>query len=76
MDKTLVKFKHIEDISECNYIKALYSLNPVQTVQLLKEVDSIKLGEDYYRYHSCEYEPTDDVGVYNVVYVYVEGYDD
>lgn len=76
MNKTLVKFKHVEDIDDFDYIKAIYSLDPVQVIQLLKEVDAIKLDDNFYRYHSCEYEPTDDVGVYNVVYVYVEGYDD
>lgn len=74
MDKTLVKFKHLEDMDDYSFIKSIFSLNPVQTIQLLKEVDSIKLGKDYYKYHSCEYEPTDEVGILNVVYVYVEEY--
>ena len=74
MDKTLVKFKHVDDMDDFKYIKAIYSLNPVQTIQLLKEVNAIKLDDNFYRYHSCEYEPTDEVGILNVVYVYVEEY--
>lgn len=74
MDKTLVKFKHVDDMDDFEYIKAIYSLNPVQTIQLLKEVNAIKLNDNFYRYHSCEYEPTDEVGILNVVYVYVEEY--
>ena len=76
MDKTLVKFKDIDCRDDFDYIKAIYSLSPVQTIQLLKEVNAIKLDDNFYRYHSCEYEPTDEVGVLNVVYVYVEGYED
>lgn len=74
MDKTLVKFKHVDGIDDFEYIKAIYSLNPVQTIQLLKEVNAIKLDDNFYSYHSCEYEPTDKVGILNVVYVYVEEY--
>lgn len=76
MNKTLVKFKHVNDADDSTYISALYTTNPLEVVQLSKETGSIKLNDDYYRYYSCEYAPTDEVGILNVVYIYVEGYDD
>ena len=74
MEKTLVKFKHIEE-STNSFIEAVYHFNPVQTIQLLKEVTTIRLDDDYYEYCSCEYVPTDQIGAVNVVNVYVASYE-
>lgn len=76
MNKTIVKFKHVEDTSERGYIEAIYPFNPVQTLQLLKIADSIKLGDDYYTYEFCEFVPSTNKEILDVIYVYVDGYDE
>ncbi len=71
----LIKYKDIEDISEYGHIKATYTDNPVETLQLAKLVDYIKLGEDWYKYESTELIPsTNNVNV-DVLCVYVEPMD-
>ena len=73
MNKTLVKFKNVNDIGDLDYIKAIYPYNVIETIRLLKLSDSIRVNDDYYVYHSNEFEPADGVGMLDMVTVYVEG---
>lgn len=71
----LIKYKDIEDISEYGHIEAMYSNNPVEAIQLAKLADSIKLGEDWYKFESTEFIPsTNNVNV-DVLCIYVEPMD-
>lgn len=76
MDKTLVKFKNIEDTLDNTCIEAIYPFDPIQTLQLLKLADYIKLGDDFYTYEFSEFEPSTSKEFLNVIRVYVEGYDE
>ena len=67
----LIKYKDIEDVSE-NYLEAINHENPVEVIQMAKLVNSIKLGEDWYKYDSCEFIPTFDNVFIDVLHIYVD----
>lgn len=76
MTKTLIKFKHIEDMSENDYIEAIYPDDPLETIQLIKEIGTIKLKDDWYYYEFCEFIPSVGREFPNVILVCVDGDDD
>lgn len=76
MTKTLIKFKHIDDTSDYDFIEAIYSDTPTETLRIAKEVCSIKLKDDWYKYCSCEFQPSTHIALMNTIYIFVEGYDD
>lgn len=75
MTKTLVKFKQIDDMSE-GYIDATYSDRPTETLRIAKEVCSIKISEDWYKFCSSEFIPATNISSIDVIYIYVEKYGD
>ena len=67
----LIKYKDIEDVSD-NYLEAIHHDNPVEVIQLAKLVDSIKLGDEWYKYVSCDFVPTTDNVFIDVLHIYAE----
>lgn len=71
-ENVLIKYKDIEDTTEYGFIEAVYSDSPVEVIQLTKLVDSIKLGDDWYKYESTEFIPTNNNENVDALYVYVD----
>lgn len=76
MKKTLVKFKEVEDSSELGYIEAVYPYNVIETISLLKIVDTITIYGESYKYAWSEFEPAISDEFLDVVIVYVDGCED
>ena len=76
MNKTLIKFKHIDDTSDYEFIEATYTDTPAETLKLIKEVCSIKLKDNWYKFCSSEFQPAKHIAMIDALYIYVEGYDD
>lgn len=68
----LIIYKDIEDISDDGSIESIHHANPVEVIQLIKQVNNIKLGDDWYKYESCEFIPTADNIHVDVLHIYVE----
>ena len=68
----LIKYKDIEDTTEYGFIEAVYSDYPIETIQLTKLVDSIKLGDNWYKCESTEFIPTNNNENVDVLYIYVD----
>lgn len=77
MDELLVKYKDVDDFNDYSFISAhTYKGKVADIIPLLKQVDTIKLRDDFYSYVSCEFEPSSRVGELDVLYIYVESYDE
>ncbi|HZK00198.1 MAG TPA: hypothetical protein VFC79_09325 [Tissierellaceae bacterium] len=77
IDELLVKYKHIDDTSSHGYISAtIYKGRVADILPVIKQVDSIKLNDDWFVYQSSEFQPSSGVGFLDVLYIYVEGYDE
>lgn len=77
MAQTLVKFKHIEDISDnTNFIKAIWTNDPLTILQLAKETDSTMLKDETYTYEFSELIPAESREFVDVLMIYVDGYGD
>lgn len=75
MTQTLVKFKHIEDMSDNkNFIKALWSNNPLTILQLVKEASNVVLEDETYTYEFSELIPAVNREFVDVLMIYVDGY--
>lgn len=75
MNELLVKYKDVNDHSEGGYIAANMCKGRVcDLLPVIKQVDSIRLGEDWYTYCSSEFIPSDGTGFLDVLYIYVEEY--
>lgn len=76
MNELLVKYKDANDTSEFGYILAnTYNGRVADLIPIVKQVDSIQLEEKWYKYVSCEFVPSSDIGILDVLYIYVDGYD-
>lgn len=77
IDELLVKYKHIDDTSSRGYISATtYNGRVADILPMLKQVDSIKLNDDWFVYVSSEFVPAKSNPELDVLYIYVEGYDE
>ena len=77
MNELLVKYKHVNDSSERGCILSnIYNGRVADLIPIVEQVDSIQLEENWYKYVSCEFIPSADIGILDVLYIYVDGYDD
>ena len=75
MKKTLVKFKLYDDNTDTNFIEAIYPNNVIETLQILKEVEEIRIENEYYTYVLSEFVPALSDEFLDVVYVYLDSMD-
>lgn len=73
-----MKFKHIEDTSERGFIKAVYPNDVVESLQILKLIEDIRIEDEIYTYAFSEFVPALSDEFLDVVYVYLDkvGYDE
>lgn len=75
MTQTLVKFRHIESMRN-EYIKAIWSNNPLRILELTKATDTIILEDEPYTYEFSELIPAKGREFVDVLMIYVDGYGD
>ena len=75
MKKTLVKFKLYDDCTNTSLIEAVYPSNVIETLQILKEVEEIRIENEYYTYVLSEFVPALTDEFLDVVYVYLDSMD-
>lgn len=77
MNELLVKYKNVDDLDDFSFIEATtYNGSVCDILPVIKQVDSIKLKDEWYRYSSSEFVPTKGTGYCDVLYIYVTSYDD
>jgi hypothetical protein len=65
----LVKYR---DMETSEMISATHDCSPTEILRLVKEVDTIKLEDDYYTYVSSEFVPSTDECILDVLNIYVD----
>ncbi len=53
----LIKYRDVELYGDDNCIKIVEHDNPVVIIQLIKQIDSIMINDDWYEFISSEYIP-------------------
>lgn len=71
MKKTLLKYKNIEDGTEKGCLQSTYPENVIETLQLVKLVDTIVIEDEYYNYEWTEFYPALSEEYLDVVIVFV-----
>lgn len=72
MNDILVKYINQDTIGDNEYIDAVDHDNPVELIQMLKQVDSIKIEDEYYKYSFSDFHPATEYGFIDAVYIYLE----
>lgn len=77
MKELLVKYKDVDDMDDYSYLSAnFYKDNVASLLQIIKQVDSINLNDEYYTYESSEFVPSKGNGYLDVLHIYVSSYED
>ena len=73
MAQTLVKFRHVEDMSN-EHIKAVWASDPLTILNLAKATGNIILEDEVYIYEFSELIPATSREFVDVLMIYVDGY--